>query len=548
MDHAMPSSGSTGIDAAALAVRLVLLLATAVVAGSGLFTPTRWKIVTAVLAGVSAVLALVSAFSFGVNLAASIIHVLLVVAVAVLVFVQPRLGRWAAVALLLLVVVETSLGRSGLEFATDTVYVGSATVYFGLTATPEEHRPARWRQLSLSLGLLLVLAGAGQLLLSGVAFDRRLYETFFGVSLIAVVLLPVLALSVRRIGVYAVAVAFLAWSCFAALPHPADLPVPGVPLLTTAAGSPVLVSPQRPGRNLVHFPASAGDGISVSGVPATPRPGAEGTWAEVELPAGRSDLVVHKGNTESTVEVDAGQTAGPPTAVGPDGPECASAALGDLAAGRKNTLTSCPSDTLSEEDADSLRKLTSFLGTREAGTITLVADSSPRGTAAAEVVRQAAAKEHLAVTDQPVPKSALVVVSGWAGAYNALTAAARAQAEAPTYTYGLYVAPWLLSGPIVNTVSSSAAPLRFDPRQSTAVGFTVALGEAFGGESPTLGGFRRWLGPGEPPGKVQLYATAQVNAMPMTPGEPEAPGWMTGEGPGHWVPGGTVVPVSFPLE
>ena len=550
MDHGMPSSGSTGIDVGALLVRLVLLLATAVVAGAGLYTPIprRFKVFTAVLGGLSAVLAVVSAFAFGVNLVAAIIHALLVLAVPVLIRYRPPVARWVALALLLLVVVETSLGRSGLEFAADTVYVGSATVWFGLAAVPEQNRPERWKQLTLSLGLLLVLAGVAQLLLSGVAFDRRLYETLFGISLIAAVLVPVLAISVRPVGVYATAVAFLAWTTFAALPHPADLPVPGVPLLTATEQGAVLVSPQRPGRNLVHFPDSAGAGITVSGVPATARAGAEGTWAEVDLPAGRSDLVIRKGDGQTTVEVDTGQAAGPAAAIGADGPECASAALGGLIAGRKNVLTSCPADALSEQDADSLRKLVSFLGTRQAGTITLVADSTPRGTAAAQVVRDAAAKNGLGVTDRPAAQAALVVVSGWSDAYTALTNAAHAQAQAPTYTYGLYVAPWLLYGPIVNTVSSSTIPLRFDPRQSTAVGYTVALGNGFGGESPTLDGFREWLGSQQQPGKVQLYASAQVNAMPMAPGEPEVPGWMVGDGPGHWIRGGTVVPVSFPLE
>jgi hypothetical protein len=358
-----------------------------------------------------------------------------------------------------------------------------------------------------------------------------------------------------RLGVVGVAAGFLAWATFAALPPPADLPSPGVPLLTSAsvAGQevPVLVSPQRPGRNLVHFPAAAGDGITVAGVAAGARPGAEGYWAEVDLPAGRSDLVIGKGAGETTIEVDTGAASGPAGAVGPDGPECASAALGGLVAARKDVLTTCPADALSEEDSDALRKLVDFLAVRKAGAITLVGDGSPRGTKAAEVVRDAAAGQGLRIGDQPTEQSALVVVSGWTGAYAALTEAAQAQRESPTYTYGLYVAPWLLNGPIVNTVSSAGVPLRFDPREQLAVSYTVAVGAAFGGESPTVGGFRDWLGAAEQAsaGKVQLFTSAQVNAMPMNPGEPHAPGMpMIGEGAGHWIPDGTVVPVSLPLE
>jgi hypothetical protein len=560
MDHGMhgdTATGSAGLDIAALLVRLVLLLATAVVAGAGLFlVPLSPRL--KVFGGVSAVLAVVSAFTFGVNVAGAVVHAVLVLAVPVLLARRLPAARWAALALLVLVVVETSLGRSGLEFAADTVYIGGATVWFGLAALPE--KPARWGPLTLSLGVLLTIAGAVQLLLSGVAFDRRLYETLFGISLVVVVVLPiavtVAGLVVResayRTGVLAVAVAFLAWSTFAALPRPADLPVPGVPLLSNAslAGQqvPVLVSPQRPGHNFVHVPAA---GITVAGVPATQRAGVDGYWADVNLPAGRSDLSIRDGAGETTLPVDTGSASGPASAAGPDGPECASAALGGLIAGRKDVLAGCPSDALSEEDADALRKLVGFLGARHTTTISLVADSTPRGIAAADVVRAAATQQGLRVISGPADQAALVVVSGFSDAYTALTNAARAQREAPTYTYGLYLAPWLLSGPIVNSVSASTVPLRFDPREQLAMSYTVALSDAFGGESPTVGGFREWLGSAEQISaqKVQLFASAQVNAMPMNPGQPQAPGMpMVGEGGGHWVPDATVVPVSFPLE
>lgn len=551
MDHGThAATGSPTLDVLALLVRLVLLLATAVVAGSGLFGGKP-----RLLAGIlSAVLAVVSAIAFGVNVVAAVIHAVLVLAVPVLLARKlPSAARWVAVALLVLVVVETSLGRSGLEFAVDTAYVGGATVWFGLGAAPE--KPSRYHQATLALALLLTLAGIVQLLLSGVAFDRRLYETAFGLSLLAVVVLPVVALALRgrtsRGGVLAVAIAFLAWTTFVALPRPDALPIPWVPLLRSAAGMPVLVSPHRPGRNLVHVPESAGPGVTVSGVVATPRPGAQGYWAEVELPAGRSDLVIGHGAEEDSLDVDAGSAAGPAGATGVDGPECASAGLGGLVAGHQATLTGCPADRLSEEDADALRKLVGFLSARHTEAITLVGDASPRGIAASDVVRAEAGRHNLRVLDGPAQQAALVVVSGWSDAYTAMTAAAQAQRTAPTYTYGLYVAPWLLTGPIVNTVSASTVPLRFDPREQLAVSFTVGLADAFGGESPTLGGFREWLGDAEQTsaGKVQLFASAQVNAMPMYPGQPSAPGMaMVGEGAGHWIPDGTVVPVSFPLE
>ena len=522
MDHANhAATGSAGLDLAALVVRLVLLLATAVVAGSGLFggRPAR------VLAVLAAALAIVSAFVFDVNVVGAVAHAVLVLAVPALLAWRPAAARWAALALLILVVVETALGRSGIEFATGTVYVGAATAWFGLVLAQE--KPARFGASTASLGLLLTLAGAAQLLLSGVALDRRLYTTAFGIALIAVVVLPVAAVLVRerKCGVAVVMVAFLAWTTVVALPRPAEPPTPGVPLLSSVSLSgqqvPVLVAPQRPGRNLVHVPVA---GVAVNGVQATEQPGAQGYWAEVDLPRGRSDLTISAGGQQAGVEVDAGADPGPVV-----DPECASAALGGLVAGRKDPLTRCPADALSEQDAGALRKMLAFLAARHVGAVTLVADGSTRGVAAAAVVRESG----LRVSDRPVAEGALVVVSGWAGAYRTLTAGV------PAYTYGVYLAPWLLNGPIVNAVPSSTIPLRFDPREQVAVSYAVALADAFGGEAPSVGGFRAWLGAGEQAGKVQLFASAQVSVMPMDHDH---------GGGGRWVPGATVVPVSFPLE
>lgn len=140
-----------------------------------------------------------------------------------------------------------------------------------------------------------------------------------------------------------------------------------------------------------------------------------------------------------------------------------------------------------------------------------------------------------------------MVVSGWSDGYLAMTRAAESQRLKPTHQYGLYLAPWLLNGPIVNAVASSSMPLRFDPRDQLAVSYAVTVGNTFGGESPTIGGFRSWLGPQwqSVNGEVQLYAAAQVNAMPMYPGEQHAPGMeATRDYAGQWVPDGTIVPVS----
>ncbi|MEV6907891.1 hypothetical protein [Amycolatopsis sp. NPDC051071] len=583
--HVIPaSSGSSGADLALVLLRLGLLLTTAFLAGSGILRPLvgglpkRLYLTLGALGAVSAALAAVSAITVDVNVLALIVHILLALAIPVLVR-WPSAGRWASLALAALVVLETSLGRSGVEFAIDTVYVAAAALWFGVTVLSVWLPAVQWRQtnfrlgpLSLTLGGLLVVAGAVHLFSSGLGFDRRIYETFFGITLLVIAVLPVVATVVAgffltgtdstrsyRFGAAAVAVGFVAWSAIAAIPKPAELPTPGVPLLADASVGdrtfPVLVSPQRPGKNLVHFPASAGDELS-AGVEggligkAIVRPGAEGSWAEVDLPRGRSDLIISRGDQKTTIVLDAGDEQGP-AVEDVDAPECASAALGGLIADRREVLTSCPADALSREDGGSLVKLVEFLAGRKPSALTLVEDTSPRGVAAAKLVRETAARSGLPVRAEAGPNTALLVVSGWAGGYTAMTRAAESQRLKPTHQYGLYLAPWLLNGPIVNSVASSSLPLRFDPREQVAVSFAVAAGNAFGGESPTLGGFRNWLGDQWTSinGDVQIFAAAQVNAMPMYPGEPHAVGMIADRNyAGQWIPDGTIVPISSVLR
>ncbi|SDY63281.1 hypothetical protein SAMN05421504_106196 [Amycolatopsis xylanica] len=573
--HDVVATGSSTVDIAALLLRLVLLLATAFLAGTGLLRPLVGElsrkvwITVGALGVLSAALAVVSALTVDVNVLALVVHVVLALAVPVLLR-RPSAGRWASVALIVLVVLETSLGASGIDFAVDTVYVAGAAIWFGVTLlSGAEWRTTNFRRgpLSLTIGGLLVLAGVVQLALSGIGFDRRLYGTLFGVALIVIIVLPIAVTTaagfllkhgesrVYRYGVAGVALGFVAWSALAAVPQPVPLPIPGVPLLAHAEGSPVLVSPQRPGRNIVHLPASAGDDVSV-GVQggligkAFPRPGAEGIWADVDLPQGRSDLVIRKGDRETTIEVDAGQDAGPVISDA-DAPECAGAAFGGLIANRSDVLTSCPADGLSAEDSDALVKLVNFLAGRKPSGITLVEDKSPRGIAAAKVVRDTAAKSGLPVQPDAGPNTALLVTAGWADGYVAMTRAAESQRLKPTHQYGLYLAPWLFNGPIVNSVASSSLPLRFDPREQLAVTYAVAVHNAFGGESPTVAGFHSWLGGQNQTarGEVQMFAAAQVNAMPMYPNEPHAPGMvMNRDYAGQWVPNGTIVPVSNVLR
>lgn len=133
-----------------------------------------------------------------------------------------------------------------------------------------------------------MVGGIVEAVLSGIGLDRRLYETGYGILLVALVVLPVAAVVVwtrrfRLVGAGATALAFLSFGALPALAKPEQLPQPGVPLLAHTGDAPVLVTPQRIGPNLVHFPASAGHDLTVTTsdgrvVRAEERTGAEGSW------------------------------------------------------------------------------------------------------------------------------------------------------------------------------------------------------------------------------------------------------------------------------
>ncbi|MEU3646273.1 hypothetical protein AB0E59_23040 [Lentzea sp. NPDC034063] len=531
MDH--PHGGfdaAEGVSVWVVVVRLALLLVSALIAGSGLaVTVPKWvRAANFALAAVAAGLVAVSLVAFDAHVLGAVAHGVLVVLVPVLLG-KPAV-RWVAAALTLLLVIETSVGDSGLLLVANTVYVAGAVAWVALTLAPG----ARFRQHALSLGVVLALAGLVRLVSSGLAFDRRIYETVLGIGLVVVVLLPLAALRIRRFGTLVVAASLLAWSGLAAIPSPQELPIPGVPVLASAGGVPVLISPHRPGQNLVHFPSGnhrvkVGDGPEIAAVPSA---GADGTWALVDLPAGRGEITVVTGEDDFGVSFDTGTAPGPAA-----GEECASAALGGLVSGRRDVLTSCPADELSTEDADSLAKLVTFLKNKGVTSVKLVEDGTPRGVRAAALVRSS-----LPVSDSG---DALVVLSGWSDGYKALSRAGVEQAESPVYPHGLYVAPWLLTTPIATSVTTLAVPLRFDPREQLPIGYAIEIGNEFGGTNPTPAGFRSWLGGQSAGDQVQIYAVAQVTAMPMGPGEAHGPGMpMQEELAGQWVPKATVVPVS----
>lgn len=334
-------------------------------------------------------------------------------------------------------------------------------------------------------------------------------------------------------------------------------PKPGAPLLAHLSdGTPLLVTPMHLGKNLVHFPDSAGKALSVTAengqhIRATARPGAEGTWAEVDLPAGRSALTVEHGDSVSTVHVNTGAEPPMPSAVGDDGPECASGALGSLVAGSRAPLTRCPSDVLAPADATALRQLVGYITAHGAPGITVAEDGSQRSQQAAQVVRDSVARANMPTSSAADPSNALVVVTGWSRSAQLLDEVTHRQATRPTYTAGIYLAPWLLYSPVVNKAPISYVPLRFNQRDKRALSYAIALANAFGGEMPSTSGFDQWCTARhetshEP---LILHASAQVDLMRMMHTRDDMPGMsMGGRHPGQWVANGTCVPVSGPLS
>lgn len=573
----MPGMGAAadaaGVSFGAVSLRIVLLFGTAVVAGIGLLrpvvreAPARASVIAGVSGAVAAAATAASIWTADASPAFVIVQLALTAAIPLALRRFPTVAVFAGLLLAGVLVAESAPGRSGLFFLADLLYTAAAVVWLGMTVFAVTAPVDGWvldrrraRSTALGASALLAVSGVVQLVNSGIAFDRRVFQSAYGFALLIVAVASVAVFVVTlvvlrdrgpsrafRFGVLGVTAGLLVWGASTAFPAPGPLPTPGVPELTqvSVAGQqlPTLVTPQRPGVNLVHFPASAGSGLSVAAggaqVRATPRAGAEGTWAEVRLPAGRSSLTVQRKGNRGSLDVDAGTARGPASASGADGPECASAALGTLAAGRRTELTSCPSDSLDTQDAKALRAAVRFLISRHAGAIQTVGDDSPRSRQAETVVRKESAGK-IRITSAPEHDSALLVVSGWAAGSAQLRSAFGALANGSAYLYGFYLAPWLLNAPVVNSVPSASVPLRFDPRVPDSLEFSTTLEHLFGEENPSTSAYYAWRRAKQLPidARAQIYATAQVDAMPMSGMRMGAPY------PGQWVPNGTVVPVS----
>jgi hypothetical protein len=331
-------------------------------------------------------------------------------------------------------------------------------------------------------------------------------------------------------------------------PHHAS-PMPGAPLLSEVhlAGEhlPVLLTPQRPGRNLVLV-GGAADGVRVGVDPENLKPveeraGADGMWATVDLPPAASTLWIGRGDDLLSIPVDTGHgKAAAPEVTGADGPECASTALGATLAGHEHSLTSCPADSLPHADEASLRGLVDFLAVRGVRAITVAGDGSDRSSAAVAVVHEAAARNRMPVVTDSGSDGALVVVAGWEAASTTLSAAAYRQRTDIIHGAGIYLAPWLLSAAVIRPVGGTVIPLRFDPRDEQPVNYKLALATRFHGLNPTASGYQGWLSATGSPeaGPTRMYSASLVSFLPKDLGTHNH------DHNGDWLPGGTVVGIS----
>ncbi|WP_163509583.1 hypothetical protein [Fodinicola acaciae] len=563
----MAHAGGTDAGELTLAAigRVLLILSTATVAGGALVRPlagppstvARW--IGWAAAGVAALTCLTTTGD-GVPMPVVAAQVAVTLVVAALPATE-NLSRFSVAGgavLAVLVAVEAVIDSTGAVAWVGFVHVTALAVWLGAavalwTAGDRAVTAPRTGVISYAAAAVVLVSAVVLAALQGLAFDERLWLTPYGLVTVieTIAVIAGVAIQARRVPLATfqaagVAVALAAWSSLAAFPPPDPLPTPGTPLLRqlnlAGARTPVLVTPSRPGLNLVHIGGANANDVSVAvdgGAPvrAGAQPGAAGGWAVVTLPPGRSTLTISHENSSASVRADtgaAGRTVA--GAIGPDAAECASAALGSVVAGRNTPLTSCPSDRLSAADDASLRSLLTFLAARKVPAITVLSDLSPRSQAAAALVRTTAAALHLPVSAEKKGNrpGALVVVSGWT------PAAEKLKVTGTAYTAGVWLAPWLLSAPVLSNNAGSILPLRFNPHETGPGQYAAAVARGFGSDYPTASGYLGWLGkPLAAP--TQLYAASPVGFLP-------AEFEMHHEGAAlGWLPDGTVVPITGSL-
>ncbi|GAA5127404.1 hypothetical protein [Haloechinothrix salitolerans] len=326
-------------------------------------------------------------------------------------------------------------------------------------------------------------------------------------------------------------------------------PEPGVPYGTqiSLGGERVgvVIAPHRPGVNLVH--------ISRKGVligldrerlrATTSRPGAGYGWATVRLRKDTETLWLSRGDDIVEVPISPGDTA--PADVGfagPDGPECLSLAHGALLAD-KTPPNQCPSGRLGDADAAALREAMRFISDRGHEMVRLVGDDSPRSAAAEDIVRSASERHGIRVCAgllskrsgcpaRPIPA---VVVAGW----EAADAAVNDLATGTLRSHGTYLAPWLLTPGLLTPPAGQVIPLRYPAMDKPALRYLTAAGTDGFAVPPSTGGYLAWREDRDDPAEetVRMYASASLT-QPFEHHTHHA----------SWLPGGSVVPISNPLQ
>ncbi|WP_406632488.1 DUF6239 family natural product biosynthesis protein [Amycolatopsis sp. WGS_07] len=317
-------------------------------------------------------------------------------------------------------------------------------------------------------------------------------------------------------------------------------PTPGVPAVIASGTERVLVVPQRPGWNLVQ----ATDGVAMIGAdprslrPAEPRPGTGGVWAEIQLPAGASTLWLQRDGRLVAMPVDTGRAVSDPPPeglAGPDGPECALGIAGAVLAGRSSWP--CPSVSLAGPDAAALRATIAFVARRGDKQLLLDSDDSPRSAAAARVVRESAAAAGIAVSvaaDAGSARLPVAAVGGWAGSRTLLEKVARGRVPAQ----GVYLAPWLVSRPLLAIPAGQLFVLPYDPGGAEPRRYAAAVADAMPSATPCATGYAAWLGRQPSASAFRVYAASTVDLA-------AASGWAhTHADAGGWFPGGAVVAIS----
>jgi hypothetical protein len=598
-----------------VALRVALLASLAVVSGVALVRPAlgRAEVSAGVLAlvrvagPVGAACCLIEALTGQAERSLCAALIALLVGATLLLPARSRGATWllggSGALLVGALAVGLSTARVGLPMAVDIGYAVFGALLVGasvfgaavLLESGENLVASRLAGIALVSGVVTAAAGIAQLALAGPRDRFDLLHTGYGLASAAQAAVPVLVTlawlvarqpvgrvrgaELSRLGAGAMVLVFLTTAALATLPKPPVSAEPGQPLLRPVELGirhlVLLVTPMRPGPNLVHI-GDAGGGQTIAAgphagmLPAAPvssvltvsagdtdrgapggtpggtaaalasRPGAPGYWTVLNIPAGTDVLTVSGDGISTRVPVDVGTDPGDGTVrqvlAGADGPECASAALGALVAGRA-PAPDCPSQRLSSSDAQALSSSIAFLAGRGITTLELASDSSPRSQAAQALVRAEAAKHRMVVAGSPTTGSTLFVVSGWAAGARALT---ELSARAGDGAYGgTVLAPWLLSAAVLGRTTSEVLPLLFDPRQGSARSYSTTLASAFPGETPSTSGYLAWSGR-TPPGPLQFYGVAQVN-VPMGGAMDDMP---MGGGLGSWYPSGAIVPIA----